>query len=176
MRRGVTSAIAVVVLLSSFLAVPAAAHVRLDWDPNDSASPLDLKYGFMYETKSHIVGGFVTYGRFRNVALGPKGDMYFDLDSYGDKKADYYLHLNFAVDSLRARVLKYTSKSAQVIGRGRAVRVSPKAVVFRFPRKAIRVTGGFLRWYSASRYYWKTGEYGRVYYRWDATGWKGHEF
>lgn len=176
MKRCVSTFVAVLVFAGLVQIGPASAHVRLDWDPNDSASPLDLHYGFINETKSHIYGGFITYGRFRNVALGSKGDLYLDLDSYGDKKADYYVHVNFAGSSLRARVLKYTAKSAQVIGRGRVVKASPKAVVFRFPRKAIRVTGGFLRWFASSRYYWKTGQYGRVYYRWDATGWKGHEF
>lgn len=145
-------------LLASATAVVAfasasQAHLKLDWDGNDTGSPLDIRYSAFDHSKRFYYGWITTDNTFRNPALGAKGNLFLDLDSRGDRRSDYYVWVDYR-NGLKASVWKYNRARTEAfrVSWARAVRANRRSVVFRFPRSSIRRGGAYMRWYASSSY------------------------
>ena len=174
--RRALSAIAVASMLA--LASPAHSHEQAKWDGNDVTSPIDIKWAGIGHTKRVYYGAIATVNSVRSAMLGGKGDVYMDFDSKGDRKADYYVWINYR-NGLKARVYRYTTNSAVYVGRGRAWRHSSTTFNFRFPRKLVRRSGDYIRWAANTRYFNRVNSYGDRLFSWDWSpdrGMRTHKF
>jgi len=157
--------------------VPSAqAHVVVRRDYNDSASPLDLESAGFLHTRDFYVSGVRTFSRFRNGALGRRGDIYVDLDSRGGPGADYYVALSMRNSRLSARLYAYSGSTSYFVGRGVAWRPDSRMVMFGIRRNLVRRSSDYLRYYGSSRYQRGVDSYGKVLFWWDRTSWKTHSF
>lgn len=154
----------------------AQAHVVARGDYNDSPSPLDIESTGFLHTSELYVGGIATHGAFRNAMLGIDGDAYVDLDSFGDREADYYVQMTMINGELKARLYRYSGSSSDLIGRGVAWRPTTSIVMFAIRQSSIRRGSGYIRWSGSTRYERGVDAYGKTLNWWDETGWKTHTF
>ena len=176
LRRSVLSVIVGASLLATM--TPANAHVQVRWDGNDSRSPLDIEWAGIGHTSRFYFGAARMVNSFRSAMLGRRGDFYVDLDSRGDRSPDYYVWINYS-NGIKAKVYKYTTNSSVYVGQGSAWRYDASTVNFRFPRRLVRRSGDYIRWYASTRYFRSVDSYGNASYYWDNApdrGMRTHNF
>jgi hypothetical protein len=114
----------VIILVGTVLIGGAGAHTSSNQDPNDTASPFDLRKVGLTHNAQQLKGKAITYGAYPKSELVPQGNrFYLGLDTDTDPKLDFYVSM-FAKQSgaLVAKVYKKAPGKDPLQGNGNLTR------------------------------------------------------